>query len=372
MEINRKDRNAVIALNLVQGFGPRSFRKVLDRCDPIRNIFSMKDDFLTGCGLRGEVISNLRKTRPESMAAKEKEKAARAGISIVTYLDEIYPVMLKHIHDPPPVLYQMGPIDFQKLVSVAVVGSRRPTPYGLTVAEDIGRGLAGRGFNVVSGLARGIDTAAHRGALDCDGTTTAVYGSGLDIIYPRENRSLVERILKRGACLSEFPISTQPERLTFPRRNRIISGLSLATVVVEAGEKSGALITAEFALEQGREVFAVPGPISSRNSAGCHRLIKEGAHLFDSIDDLVAELAPFIESNPPMKTVDSGSEQACLSEEESAVLSFFKGEPLFLDELINYSGLPPQKAASLILSLELKGRVRQFPGKRYVRISEGT
>jgi DNA processing protein len=195
-----------------------------------------------------------------------------------------------------------------------------------------------------------------------------VYGCGLDVIYPPENRPLAEKISATGTCLSEFPLGLQPDRYTFPRRNRIISGLSLAAVVVEAAEKSGALITADYALEQGKEVFAVPGPIGSGKSSGCHRLIKEGARLFDNVEDVVGELEPLLKKTPtPSDLTDRHPPLEDLTPQERSLLTFIRDEPVFMDEVINHFGLPAESAASLMLSLELKGCIRQFPGKRYIR-----
>lgn len=367
MNTNAKDRNAVVALNLIPGLGPRAFKNILDGFKDVRDVFDADQSALAGCGLNRQVISRLQMSDADALAEEEKRKACSCGARLVTYFDEDYPVMLRHIYDPPIVLYQKGNLDLSRCVSVAVVGSRRASHYGLAMAEEIGWSLSSAGFNVVSGMARGIDTAAHKGAMAAGGKTTAVFGTGLDVVYPPENRNLMEKIMRCGTCVSEFPMSTRADRLTFPRRNRIISGLSLATIVVEAGAKSGALITADYAVEQGREVFAVPGQVDRGQNAGCHKLIKDGAHLYEKIEDLQEELSPYLKSHPRKKRDDADEKDyQDLSGEESAILALLKqGEPLFLDEIITQTGLPAERVAAMMLSLELKEYVRQFPGKRY-------
>ena len=360
------DSQTAIYLNLTPGFGTRSFRKALDRFKSLTGILEADDLSLAECGLSTETVTALRRGNAMDACGQEMTRARRLGARLVTWFDEDYPALLKHIPDPPPVLYVRGSLDISGPVSVAVVGSRRASPYGLRTAAAIGRGLAEAGFNVVSGMARGIDTAAHRGALEGGGPTVAVFGCGLDIIYPPENRKLAEEITLNGACVSEFPLGTHPDKYTFPRRNRIISGLSLGTVVVEAASKSGALITADHAMEQGRDVFAVPGPIGTGKSAGCHYLIRQGARLFESIEDVIEGLKPLYRE----KLKDGDGPRLPgenLTLEESTVLESIGDEPIFMDEVINHSGLAPEKCAALLLSLELKGCVRQFPGKRFIR-----
>jgi DNA processing protein len=248
---------------------------------------------------------------------------------------------------------------------VGVVGSRAATPYGLGVAADIGAEACRVGLGVVSGLARGIDTEAHRGALDADGITLAVTATGLDTVYPPDNTSLARRIAQRGALVSEFPLGCGPERFRFPRRNRIISGLCRALVVVEAGKGSGALITASFALDQGREVFAVPGPIGSDASAGCHQLIADGARIFRDLGDLAAMIAPTLDRPVPSPRGADAS-AAPLTEEERRILGIFHGLPLSMDDIIRRAGLPPAAAMAGVLSLELRGTLRHYPGNRYL------
>jgi DNA processing protein len=261
MEDRPDNRTAAIALNLIPGFGPRAFMRAVGAFGELGELFGADRRKLAACGLAAEAASSVRRARPAELAGAESERAARCGARMVTWFDDGYPQGLRHLHDPPPVLYVRGPLDLNRGVAVAVVGSRKPTHYGIQTAEILGRELSAAGCNVVSGLAAGIDTAAHRGALEGGGITTAVYGCGLDIIYPAANRGLAGKIAASGACVSEFPLGTRPEKHTFPRRNRVISGLSQACVVVEAGARSGALITADFALDQGRDVWAVPGRV---------------------------------------------------------------------------------------------------------------
>ncbi len=361
MEENSLDRQALIALNLLPGFGPRTFLKLREGGGGYARALAPGDGFLERAGLAGPDLDRLRRAGPASAAGEEIDRAAAAGARIVTFDDAGYPALLRHIYDPPPVLYLRGSLERTPGPAVAVVGSRRPTPYGLATAETIGRELAAAGINVVSGLARGIDTAAHRGALAAGGVTTAVLGTGIDLAYPAENARLIGEIAERGAVLSEFPVGTWADRFRFPRRNRVISGLAQAVIVVEAGERSGALITADFALDQGREVLAVPGPVSSGKSAGCHRLINDGARLYTGIGDL---LAPPADGRPEGAAGPADAPGG----EESSVLGALEGGPLFLDEIIARAELPASRASATLLSLELKGRVRRFPGQRYARI----
>ncbi len=288
-------------------------------------------------------------------------------ISILLFDDPRYPPLLKQIYDPPLSLYYLGDIDFLATLSIAVVGSRRHTHYGKQVAQKLASALALNGITVTSGMARGIDTWSHRGALDAKGKTIAVLGCGLDICYPPENKTLKERIQCQGLVISEFPPGTHPAPLNFPRRNRIISGLSLGTVVVEAGVKSGALITAEFALEQGREVFAIPGSIESPYSQGCHKLLKEGARLVETVEDILEEisLAQKVYVQEPAQV------QLTLDAEEFALLDVIQYEPVALEKIAGMLDIPLSKINALLLEMELKGIVKQLPGKYYVRNTHG-
>lgn len=294
--------------------------------------------------------------------AEELEKLFKMGIDFIDFGDPCYPEMLKNIFDPPLGIFVRGNLPIVEQQAVAIVGSRKPTPYGLAVAEKLGAGLAGAGVTVVSGMARGVDTAAHRGALGAGGRTIAVLGCGVDVVYPRENKKLMEEICHRGVVVSEFPPGSPPEAWHFPVRNRIISGLSRGVVVVEAAARSGALITADMALEQGRDVMAVPGNVSSPMSCGPNRLLKQGAKLVEGPDDILDELGInrlFNKSNYGRTAMPR------LTAEEEAVMSVLNYDPASLDKVVERCGLSTQQVLAALMFLELKGLVRQFPGKNY-------
>jgi DNA processing protein len=289
----------------------------------------------------------------------------------IALADERYPAWLRAIADPPAVLYCDGLIEPRDRQAVAIVGARQATPYGLQATETLARELSGAGFTIVSGLARGIDAAAHRAALDAGGRTIAVLGCGLDVTYPPEHARLREEISGCGAVLTEFPAGTPPKPSHFPQRNRIISGLALGVVVVEAAEDSGSLITARRALEQGREVFAVPGSIEASLSRGPHGLIKQGAKLVETVDDIIEELLPQIDTvgAPKRRSALPKSEYLPnLSPDERLLLDRMSRDPLHLDDLTERSGLTPAGVAGILLGLELKDVVRQLPGQRYYRL----
>ena len=296
---------------------------------------------------------------------QEQARVAATDLRVVVWGEPDYPFRLAEIPSAPPVLYIRGRLESRDEPAVAVVGSRHATAYGETIAHDLSAALARRGLTIVSGLARGIDAAAHRGTLAVGGRTLAVLGNGLDQIYPPEHRELAEQVTAAGALVSEFPLGTAPLRLHFPRRNRIISGLSLGVVVVEAGVESGALITANHALEQGREVFAVPGRVHARYSEGCNRLIKAGAKLVESWEDVLTELLPHL--RPPRRAPQAERPTIELTAEEQRVFDFLAEGPLHIDALIVKAGLPGGRVASALLGLEMKGTVRQLTGKVFER-----
>ncbi|MDD2605343.1 MAG: DNA-processing protein DprA [Desulfobacterales bacterium] len=297
--------------------------------------------------------------------------ARTAGVKIITYNDAIYPALLRQIPDPPPLLYVRGQLAAAG-PAIAIVGARNATEYGLTTARDLASHLALRGIIVVSGLALGIDTAAHLGALDGNGATVAVLGSGLGRIYPAENRKLARRIAATGAVVSELPMQAGPDAHHFPRRNRIISGMSLGTVVVEASRRSGALITARMAADQNREVFAVPGSVGSLKSAGSHQLIRQGAKLVERVEDILEEFpaAVLAGNEDNIKTPGQNSVKtptAVISSEAHQVLSAMDVYPVHIDVLARKLQLPPGILAGLLLELELAGVIVQWPGKRFAR-----
>jgi DNA processing protein len=294
----------------------------------------------------------------------------------VTLLDDEYPPLLARIYAPPPVLFVRGSLAGCREGGVALVGSRDMTPYGRRVAENLAHDLACAGVSVISGLARGVDTVAHQAALIAGGHTVGVLGSGLNVVYPPENARLTARLASEGAVVSEFPLGTRPQAANFPVRNRIISGLSRAVVVVEAGLKSGSLITARHALDQGREVFAVPGPVTSPQSQGCHELLRQGARLLTGVADLLEPgalpPAPPIASAPPLAggTVRDAARDALdgLPPEAARLLEFIGPAPVHIDELARAAGLRAQEVTALLVSLEMAELVSQMPGMRYIRV----
>jgi len=304
--------------------------------------------------------------------AREIERLQTTEIRVTTLEEADYPEALRWIPEPPPVLYIWGTLRHEDSLAVAVVGSRKPSPYGQLAAQRLSAELAQYGFTVVSGLARGVDSLAHQGAMQAGGRTIAVLGSGINVVYPPEHRRLYEAIHDQGAVVSEFPFDTKPDRWNFPRRNRIISGLALGTLVGEASDQSGSLHTARHALEQGREVFAVPGRIDAPSSRGTNNLIKRGAKLVEGIDDILEEfpetlrLAVRQRSTTPVPT-DAGPMPTGLTPDEVRVLGLMPSQETHIEVIIHASQLPAQVVASILLTLELRGLVRQFPGKFFVR-----
>lgn len=303
------------------------------------------------------------------MLREDQARVAHAGLTVIVWGDAEYPARLQAIASAPPVLYVRGALEPEDEAAVAIVGSRRATAYGEQMAGELARELGRRGLTIVSGLARGIDAAAHRGALEVGARTVAVLGNGLDQTYPPEHRGLAADVAGSGALLSEFPLGTAPLRLHFPRRNRIISGLSLGVVVVEAGVESGALITAHHALEQGRDVFAVPGRVHARYSEGCNRLIKAGATLVESWEDVLAELVPNLKRRRRERPV--GPPPPDLAGEEQRIYDLLADGPLHIDAIIVQSGLGGGRAASVLVGLEMKGVIRQLRGKVFERTDGG-
>jgi DNA processing protein len=303
---------------------------------------------------------------------QEKDKASELlkiikdlGVSIITIEDRLYPDCLRNIYDPPVVLYMKGQL-VEDEKAIAVVGSRNATSYGLKMAESLSYHMAGYGITVTSGMARGVDSHAHKGAINAGGRTIAVLGCGLDIVYPPENKSLMEKIVRSGAVISEYLPGIQPMPYNFPARNRIISGISVGVVIVEAGERSGSLITADFALEQGREVFAVPGNACSLYSVGTNRLIKDGAKMVTEVEDIFEELRTFDdlknnESSGLNKYINKSRLQG-LSGSELKIIECISLEPLHVDTILQKSGLSAQEINSILVMLELKGVISKFPG----------
>lgn len=315
---------------------------------------------LAKAGLDAGTIQSIATWRPTLEPERELEKAQQSGIEVLIPADNEYPASLKETYDYPAVLYVKGFINNSDKISLAVVGTRKPTVYGRQVTEELTANLTNYGFTICSGLARGVDTLAHRTALKNNGRTLAVLGSGINVIYPAENRDLANQIVENGAIISEYPINAGPKPENFPRRNRIISGLTLGTLVTEAGESSGASITAEFALEQNREVFAVPGSILSIQSRGTNKLIQQGAKLVRQISDIIDELN--------LGTVTSQLEfveVVAENETEKCVLSHLSAEAKHIDEVCRSSGMSASLVSSTLAVMELKGLVRQLGGMNY-------
>lgn len=361
------ERELWLAVAQTPGIGPRSFYQILEAFGSMKEFWlaSRTDVRWEGASLGPRRLEALLKLRREFDPAMTRSTWEQAGIKVVTLLDDSYPTNLKTIFDPPPVLYYRGDLLATDSLSVGIVGARRATPYGREVAHKFARDLVRSGITVVSGLARGVDSAAHRGALAGKGRTLAVLGCGLNVVYPPENSRLYDQVAAQGAVLTEFPLDTAPEARNFPRRNRIISGLSRAVVVVEAAVTSGSLITADFALEQGREVFAVPGPITSSLSKGTNNLIFQGARLARTAVDIIEELGV-----TPKPAAAEGSAVPELTAAEKKVYSCFAEGTgsIHIDELVRRSRLTAQEVTAILMMLELKGLVRQLPGKMFFRL----
>jgi len=359
------EREAYVALNMMADIGPVSVRSLVAVLDSPQAIFqATQRELLHANGIGTALADSIIAQRDQIQPGKEIERAQRLGAQIITPVDAAYPKPLLQIHDPPLALYVFGTLEPGDKRAIGIVGSRHTTLYGRECAEKLSYQIVKSGFVVVSGLARGIDTAAHQGALKGGGRTLAVLGGALDCLYPTENADLARDIARHGAVLSEFPLSRKPDKTTFPMRNRIISGLSMGILVVEAGLGSGALITVNQALDQGRSVFAVPGRIDSPSSRGTHQLIKNGARLIESVDDILDEFE-FLIPPGPRNNATSGtvsSRPQLLPEEERIVSALEEGEQ-DLDTLTRTTGLPAARVSALLIGLEMKRMVRMQPGR---------
>ncbi|OFW02131.1 MAG: DNA protecting protein DprA [Acidobacteria bacterium RIFCSPLOWO2_12_FULL_59_11] len=365
-----------LALRLVPGLGNRLAKRLVDTLGSATDVFRASSSELESLRVPSHVIRNLSTGTVFEGAIREVEQARQLGIRLLTIREADYPPLLKEIFDPPLVLYVRGELALLRAPAVAVVGTRRTTPYGRAMAERLAADLASRGLVIISGLARGVDAVAHRATLDIGGKTVAVLGNGADVIYPSENKKLFDRIVEQGAIVSEFPLGSFPAPQNFPIRNRIISGLSLGVVVVEAAQHSGALITARLAMEQNREVFAIPGSLTNPCSWGPHVLIKQGAKLVQDWQDVVEELPAEVRqqlfaSSDATKPPEGASLFAeSLSEQERAIYNLLKvEEAIHLDEILD--ALPQLSSSEVLVSLlelEFKNLVRQLPGKNFVKI----
>jgi len=351
-----------LALRSIPGVGLVLFQRLTQALGSPAAVFkARREKLLAVKGLTPALAQAISSFRDWDLVEGQLSRLSALGAEMLTQDEPRFPARLKHIPYPPPFLFLKGTLEPGDDRALALVGTRTPSYYGLKACRHLARALAERGITVVSGLARGIDTAAHQGALEAGGRTLAVLGCGLDITYPPENHPLYEKIAGQGVLISEFPLGTPPEARNFPIRNRLISGLSLGVVVVEAGVKSGAHITVHYALEQGREVFAVPGPIDSPTSVGPHRLIQQGAKLVQGVEDIWEEL-------PGAATAEvSGPAPAPIRPAvEDPLLPYLGSEPMQLAELTQASGLPAAEVMSRLTLLELQGLVRELPGKCYV------
>lgn len=350
-----------VAFSGIPGIGRVRISQLKEHFGSLQDAWKAPEGKLRQAGLDSRSLGALVTLRPRISVDTEMEKLERHGVNVLICEDPNYPSRLKEIYDYPPVLYVRGSLPAQDEPCLAIVGTRRPTIYGRQVTEEIVADLARSKITIISGLARGIDSVAHRAALDSGGRTVAVFGSGLDIVYPGENAKLAQAIMEHGALVSEYPLGVKPKAENFPLRNRIMSGLSLGVLVVEAGEKSGALITADQALQQNREVFAIPGSILSPASQGTNRLIQEGAKLVRSYTDILQEL------NLTIVVQQAEIEQfAPANEIESAILKQLSLEPTHIDEICRRSGLTMPEVSSTLAMLELKGIARQVGNMNYV------
>jgi DNA processing protein len=374
-----EERHAWLALALTPGVGPRRLLRAVERCGCAARILHLSLTELESLQLPAQAAQFIASGEAGHAADQELEKLAGTGATLLTWHDEAYPIRLREIYDPPALLWVRGDAGLLSRPALAVVGTRHPTPYGSGMAEKLSRDLALRGLIILSGMARGVDTAAHNGALAAKRPTIAIWGTGVDVIYPKENKSLAEQIIAGGgAILSELPLGTFPAPQNFPRRNRILSGMSVGVLVIEAAEYSGTRITARCALEQNREVFAVPGNVTTKNAWGPNLLIKQGAKLTSNWEDVWEELPTAIrlELEQSEGFASQAASEASLFEEsplppsEARVLGVLRqDEALQMDEILEK--LEPELSSSEVFTalfeLELAGRIRQLPGKNYVR-----
>ena len=363
-------REALIALNLIEHVGPVRVRQLMEHFGEAPSILRASRQQLAqvrGIGEEtAEAIANWERTVD---LAAELKRIQDFGCRVLIQSDEEYPELLRQIYDPPVVLYIKGRLEARDKNAVAIVGSRMTTPYGQEVARKLSYQLGYVGVTVVSGGARGIDTAAHQGAMSAKGRTVAVLGTGINLVFPAENAELFERIAANGAVMTQFPFNRPADKQSFPIRNRIVAGMTLGTVVVEANLTSGALITANMAVEHGRQVFAVPGRIDSPRSKGCHDLLKKGAKLCESAEDILSEFEYlFPATNRPPSANETGVLPALeLPPNEQKVYDVLSNEEISIDDVIRHSGLPSSAVSVALLGLEMKRAIRQLPGKMFVR-----
>lgn len=351
-----------IAINKVSGVGPARVRALLDECGSIEAAWQASIQQLQAAKFDRRTIESMLQARRELDPAGEWERVQASGVTVLTWEDDDYPAELRTIDGSPPVLYLRGCMTAQDEWAIALVGTRHATTYGREVTQLLATQLAHQGITIVSGLALGVDTIAHRAAIEAGGRTIAILGSGVDQIYPPQNRGLAGAIASQGAVMSDYALGTRPDAANFPPRNRIISGLSRGIIIVEAGERSGALITARFAADQGRDLFAVPGSILSPASIGCNRLIQQGATPLLSVDDVLEQLhmtriAERIEARSAVPA----------DPQEQTILACMAAQPCSVDEIVRNLGLPPAQVGSLLTVMELKGLIRQIGVMTYTK-----
>ncbi len=360
----------LICLTMVSGVGPHTSKALLERFGTAGRVLDASLASLRDVnGVGPKLADKISRARRENDAEAELDLCRRSGVQVVGRGDPAYPPPLLRIPDPPCLLYTRGTIEPRDQLAIALVGSRRCTPYGVRVAERLASSLARVGLTVVSGMARGIDAAAHRGALKAGGRTIAVLANGLAEVYPPEHEGLAREVAAAGALISESPMRQEPLSGLFPQRNRIISGLCLGVVIVEASPRSGSLSTANHAMEQNRDVFAVPGPVESLSSRGCHRLIRDGARLVEDVDDILEELGPLVGEvrTAPTETPVRHPAELKLSDLERSLLGKLDDRPVGVDELIGRTSLTASQVLATLSVLEMRRLVRRLPGHQFVR-----
>lgn len=360
---------AYLALNLLPKIGPVRVRRLMEIFGSPERILSAKAREITAIdGFGYELADAISGWESKIDLTRELRRITEENLTVLTQEDALYPKLLKQIHDPPLVLYVRGQLTERDHHGIAIVGSRHATHYGLSTSKKLAFQIAYAGYTIISGLARGIDTAAHEGALAGKGRTVAVIGSGLGQLYPPENKALAEKIAEQGAVVSEFPVDMPPDRQTFPMRNRIVSGWSCGVIVTEAPARSGSLITAQQAADQGRSVYAVPGNIDRPSSQGCNRLIQQGAKLILDGADVLDDLMSLFPTQPNAPHIQEAKPSADLSDDEQAVYAAIGTEETHVNEITATSGLPSSMVNATLMRLEMKRVVKPLPGKFYVRL----
>jgi DNA processing protein len=365
MTMNDDERLAWLALATVQNVGPVRILKLLKKFDrPQRILSASKSEMESIPEISSKLASAIKNKVDYKKAEEQLAILQKSPYTLLTLNSSEYPESLKNIYDPPPFFFYEGSLECFKNPRIAIVGPRASSSYGRMMAEKLAGELVEAGFTIISGFARGIDTIAHRTAIEAGGLTAAVFGCGIDTIYPPENKSLYRSLILNGCAISEFFLGEKPEPMYFPRRNRIISGLSLGVLIIEAAEKSGALLTAQHALDQGREVFAVPGNITSRTSKGTNRIIKEGAKLVTSAEDILEELKFLV---PRAKAVKSNKLAPNLHGIQKKIYELLGDQPIQIDKLVKMAEMPVSDALEVLLELELNGHIKQLAGKKFVK-----